>query len=262
MPVRAGHSIAAVAGGKLAWDDTAAMFVPAAPLPGITCVGTCAGSFDFDAAIGPVQAAGRGADPPAPVGGLGRVPADKATPETAKASLARRAGKVFIDLQNDVTQADVALAARENYRSVGHLKRHTAMGMATDQGKTSNINALVQMAKHTQRTPPQVGTTKFRPPFTPVTLNALAAGRSGERSKPLRRLPAHGFHTARGALMEEFGGWLRPAAYPRSGKSVEHAAGREATHMRRTRGAACACSRARRWARSRSSGLTPPAYRT
>ena len=150
----------------------------------------------------------------------------------ALARLGRRPGKVFVDLQNDVAASDVELAARENYRSVEHLKRYTTMGMATDQGKTSNVNALVLMGGQTQRTPEQVGTTKFRPPFKPVTLNAIAGGRSGERYRPLKRMPGHGWHEARGAAMEEFGGWWRPAAYPQAGEALTAAAEREALLVR------------------------------
>jgi sarcosine oxidase subunit alpha len=203
----------AMAGGKLRWDERTSMFVPASELPGITVVGACAGGLD-----------------------AGEVPADHQPSAAALASLGRRPGKVFVDLQNDVAASDIALAARENYRSVEHLKRYTTTGMATDQGKTSNVNALVLMGAHTQRTPPQVGTTKFRPPFKPVTINAMAAGRSGERIKPLKRLPAHSWHAARNGLFEEFGGWLRPAAYPQPGESLEQAAQREALQVRRTVG--------------------------
>jgi sarcosine oxidase subunit alpha len=202
-----------MAGGKLRWDERASMFVPSLELPGVTVVGACAGQLE-----------------------AGEVPADNRPSAEALSALSRRPGKVFVDLQNDVAESDVALAARENYRSVEHLKRYTTMGMATDQGKTSNVNAIVLMGGHTQRTPPQVGTTKFRPPFKPVTLNAIAGGRSGERIKPLKRMPGHDWHVARQGLFEDFGGWLRPAAYPGAGESLEQAAQREALQVRRTVG--------------------------
>ena len=221
-----------MAGGKLRWDEAASMFVPDRVLPDLASVGACAGAFDVDAALAHADAVGRGSDEAAPVGGLGAVPAENAPSEAALATLGRAPGKVFVDLQNDVSAADVALAARENYRSVEHLKRYTTMGMATDQGKTSNVNAMVLMGGHTQRTPAQVGTTKFRPPFKPVTLNALAGGRSGERYKPLKRMPGHAWHVERGAAMEEFGGWLRPAAYPHAGEGLIQAAEREALLVR------------------------------
>jgi sarcosine oxidase, subunit alpha len=202
-----------MAGGKLRWVAEASMFVPAIALPGIEMVGACAG--DFGAAHAP-----------------GIVPANNAPSPAALASLGRKPGKVFVDLQNDVSASDVELAARENYRSVEHLKRYTTMGMATDQGKTSNVNALVLMGAQTNRTPDQVGSTKFRPPFKPVTLNAIAGGRGGERYKPLKRMPGHAWHETRGAAMEEFGGWLRPAAYPLAGEELISAAEREALAVR------------------------------
>jgi len=142
----------------------------------------------------------------------------------------------FIDLQNDVTASDVSLAARENYRSVEHLKRYTTTGMGTDQGKTSNINALVFMGEQTQRTPPAVGTTKFRPPFAPITMGALAGRRVGSLYRPLKRLPAQAWHEERGAVFEEYGGWRRPAAYPRAGEAIEAAALREAAATRKGAG--------------------------
>ena len=225
-----------MAGGKLRWVDEASMFVPDRAVAGVDTVGACAGAFDAPSALQHASAVGRGEKPAAPVGGTGLVPANNSPSGAARAAGAsawRAPGKVFVDLQNDVTAADVALAARENYRSVEHLKRYTTMGMATDQGKTSNVNALVLMGEQTQRSPGQVGTTRFRPPFKPVTLGALAAGRSGARYRPLKRMPGHAWHGAHAPLLEEFGGWQRPAAYPRGGESLTAAAEREALNVRR-----------------------------
>jgi sarcosine oxidase subunit alpha len=146
------------------------------------------------------------------------------------------AGKQFVDLQNDVSVGDVGLAAQENYRSVEHLKRYTTTGMGTDQGKTSNINALVLMGEFTGREPAEVGTTKFRPPFAPVTLGLLAGRRVGSLYRPLKHLPVHAWHKARGAVFEQFGNWVRPAAYPRPGETLESAAQREAGTVRKTAG--------------------------
>jgi sarcosine oxidase subunit alpha len=215
-----------IAGGKLRWDDAAAMFVPDRRLDRIDVVGACAGAFDLDLALEHADAIGRGERADAPVGGLGSVP----LPFIATGG--DDAGPIFVDLQSDVTTRDIELAARENYASVEHLKRYTTLGMATDQGKTSNVNALVLLGAMTNRSPGDVGTTKFRPPFRPVTLNAIAGGRIGLRHRPLKRLPAHAWHAGRGALFEEFGGWLRPAAYPRDAESLDAAALREAKHVR------------------------------
>ncbi len=218
-----------MAGGRLQWNDEASMFVPAAVADGVQSVGAAAGAFDWAAALEHARRVGAGDGGPAPVGGLGRVPADL---RPGADLLPRRAGKMFVDLQNDVSADDVALAVRENYRSVEHLKRYTTLGMGTDQGKTSNVNALVLLGAHSGRGAAEVGTTRFRPPFKPVTLATLAGGRTGARCRPLRRMPGHEWHLRQQALMEEFGGWLRPAAYPRAGETLAEAATREAGQVR------------------------------
>ena len=221
------------AGGKLRWLEDSAMFVPDGPAAGCISVGACAGVFsrheamNHAAEVGAAIARGT-AVPVAPIGGVGRSLAQYPRP--------RNGVKQFIDLQNDVTADDVALAARENYRSVEHLKRYTTTGMGTDQGKTSNINALVMMGEATGRAPAAVGTTKFRPPFAPVTMGVCAGRRVGALYRPLKRLPAQSWHEARGAAFEEYGGWWRPAAYPMPGETIEAAALRESTGTRRSAG--------------------------
>ena len=221
------------AGGKLRWLDESAMFVPDGAAGELYSVGACAGVFELDAALSHAAAVGtalgrRSAVPAAPIGGIGHSFANTHVP--------RSGAPQFIDLQNDVTASDVSLAARENYRSVEHLKRYTTTGMGTDQGKTSNINALVLMGEQTQRAPPAVGTTKFRPPFAPVTMGALAGRRVGPLYRPLKRLPAQAWHEERGAAFEEYGGWWRPAAYPLAGEAIEAAALREAAATRKGAG--------------------------
>ena len=222
------------AGGKLRWLPEAAMFVPEGRAPnGVVSVGACAGIFDVESAaehaIEVGRALARGDPPPAAVAhGAGR-----SLPATHRPGVG---GKHFVDLQNDVALGDVALAARENYRSVEHLKRYTTTGMGTDQGKTSNVNALVLMGEFTNRDPAAVGTTKFRPPYAPVTLGLLAGRRVGPLYRPLKRLAAEDWHRAQGALFEQFGNWYRPAAYPQAGETLEEAAQREAGAVRRTVG--------------------------
>lgn len=228
------------AGGALRWVAESSMFVPDRLIPGIAVIGATAGVFDFNNAMSHAHSVGAmtpgGVMPSAPVGAMGHVPADNQPSANALKSLRSKPAKQFIDLQNDVTSADIELAARENYRSVEHLKRYTTTGMATDQGKTSNVNALVLLGKATQRTPDQVGTTKFRPPYKPVTLNTIVAGRSGARYRPMKLLPGRDWHLGQGALMEEFGGWERPAAYPVAGEDLMAAAQREAAQVRQSVG--------------------------
>jgi sarcosine oxidase subunit alpha len=146
------------AGGKLRWVDESAMFVPDGAAPGVWSAGACAGIFDRNTVVSHAadlgSALARGsAVPAAAVGGAGR--------SIAATHLPGVSGKQFVDLQNDVCVGDVGLAAQENYRSVEHLKRYTTTGMGTDQGKTSNVNALVLMGEFTGREPAEVGTTKF-----------------------------------------------------------------------------------------------------
>ena len=140
--------------------------------------------------------------------------------------------KSFVDFQNDVTADDVRLAARENYQSVEHLKRYTTMGMGTDQGRTSNVNALAIMAHSVSRDIEQVGTTTFRPPFSPVTLSALGGMEVGDDYMPVRRTPLHDWHVSAGATMQNVGLWQRARHYPRVGESMTNAVRREVLHVR------------------------------
>jgi sarcosine oxidase, subunit alpha len=217
------------AGGKLKWLEESAMFVPDGHAAGLFSVGACAGVFDGALAQEHATQVGRalahGQTPPvAAARGAGR--------SLAATHLQGTIGKQFVDLQNDVAVGDVGLAAQENYRSVEHLKRYTTTGMGTDQGKTSNINALVLMGEFTGREPAEVGTTKFRPPFAPVSLGLLVGRRVGSLYRPLKRLPAESWHLAHGALLEQFGSWNRPAAYPKTGETLDSAAQREALAVR------------------------------
>ena len=179
--------------GKLDWRDDILAFVPGRPVEGVDVVGAAAGTFGLP----PELADGMARD-------LGII---AAWPKPGAKE------RVWIDLQNDVTAKDVELAVRENFVSVEHLKRYTTLGMATDQGKTSNVNGLALMAEITGRRIPDVGTTTYRPPFTPVPLASFAGARSGTRMNPLRRLPLEQAHRADNAVFREYGGWLRPAFY-------------------------------------------------
>ncbi len=127
--------------------------------------------------------------------------------------LERLEGRVWVDLQNDVTTKDIALARNESFSAVEHLKRYTTLGMATDQGKTSNVNGLAVLAALDGREMGQAGVTTFRPPYAPVSFATIAATHRGELSHPVRRLPAEIEHRNEGAHFREYGGILRPAWY-------------------------------------------------
>ena len=140
--------------------------------------------------------------------------------------------KSFVDFQNDVTTEDVRLAHREGYVSVEHLKRYTTLGMANDQGKMGNVIGLALMAEASGRDIPEVGTTTFRPPYTPVSIGALRGRSVGTHFKPLRRTPMHDWNLKHGAVMTEAGLWRRPWYFPIGGEGLSEAYVREATTVR------------------------------
>ncbi|WP_135450417.1 sarcosine oxidase subunit alpha family protein [Tabrizicola caldifontis] len=209
-------------GGKLLWDETISAFVPDPKRPPLNhdgsamveCVGAAAGDLDLSgkpAAIPPVWVMPQGA----PV---------------------QLRNKMWLDYQNDVKVSDVQLASREGYVSVEHTKRYTTLGMATDQGKLSNINGLAVLAESLGEEIPQVGTTTFRPPYTPVTIGALAGEARGEIFQPLRRTPMHEAHEKAGAYFEPVGLWRRPYCFPRAGETHEQAVHREVLNTRQNLG--------------------------
>ncbi len=197
--------------------------------------GAAAGIFDLPAVLQSAHRAGARATEAAGFRcGLEPPTAETSEPNYAIApcwSVAGR-GKAFVDFQNDVTVDDIALAHRENFVSVEHLKRYTTLGMGTDQGKTSNVNALAIMAALTGQTPEAAGTTTFRFPFTPVALGAFAGRNRGALFQPVRQMPAHDWHVAHGAVFEEYAGWRRPSHYVRGNETEIDAVRREALAVR------------------------------
>ncbi len=144
--------------------------------------------------------------------------------------------KSFVDFQHDVTTEDIRLTHREGFQSVEHLKRYTTLGMATDQGKVGNIIGMALMAEALGKNIQDIGTTTFRPPYTPVSLGALG-GRNVNRSfRPIRRTPLHDWNFSNGAIMTLAGLWQRPWYYPRANETIKDAYIREATMVRKTVG--------------------------
>ncbi len=186
-------------GGKLEWREEIQAFVPGKTLQNMTSVGAASGDVALVAAA------------------TTSLPNPKAS---------------FIDFQNDVTAADIDLAWREGYRSVEHLKRYTTLGMATDQGKTSNMAALARIAGAGETSIPQAGLTTFRPPYVPLTLGALAGPDGGGHAAPTRRLALHDQHQRLNPIWQPLGYWNRPRAYPVNGETLAQAALREAKAVR------------------------------
>lgn len=195
--------------GKPRWDDTIGALVPDRAVDGLHVVGAANGAPDLLHALQEGNVAGGGTGAAVQVTGSACEYWGGAPDLTHAGSRAR----IWVDLQNDVTSKDIELAARENFAAVEHLKRYTTLGMATDQGKTSNVNGLALLATATGREIAAVGVTTFRPPFVPVSMAAVAGRELGELQSPLRRLPAEREHRADGAYFRDYGNLLRPAWY-------------------------------------------------
>jgi heterotetrameric sarcosine oxidase alpha subunit len=221
------------AGGRAVFQNDLAAFTAGADLPGLALVGAANGTFDLDDALTEGKQAGNNKQQPSKK--TGRRGYD-ISPLWVVSKKDRQPGKGFVDLQSDVTVNDVLLAAREGYQSVEHVKRYTALGMGTDQGKTSNVNGLAVLARHLGKAIPEVGTTTFRPPYTPVTMGAIAGPEIGIDLSPVRRTPIQEWHEKAGAVFVPAGLWRRAHHYPQPGETVAQAVKREAANVRKAVG--------------------------
>jgi sarcosine oxidase subunit alpha len=228
--------------GTLRYDASLACFLPDRTLQGVETAGAMNACFTIDRALADGTRAGA-----VTLATLGHAAA--VVPVEPRDDLKLQAvwsvqtslntelpGKHFIDFQNDVTERDIRLAAREGFRSVEHTKRYTTNGMATDQGKTSNVIGLALLADALAMPIPEVGTTTFRPPFTPVTFGALAGRDLGALSDPVRTTPIHSWHLEKGAVFEDVGQWKRPWYFPLPGEDMHAAVQRESKAVRTTAG--------------------------
>ena len=229
--------------GKIVFDAGRGCFVPGDPFQATRAAGACNGTFGLASCLAEGFAAGEAAAKDARLKAAAR---KKKAPKAADEGFlpARwlwlvpsdrplgRGGKHFVDLQNDVTAADLKLALREGYSSVEHVKRYTTTGMGTDQGKTSNVNAIGIMAETVDRPIPEVGVTTFRPPYTGVTFGAFAGRDVDDLFDPVRTTPIHGWHERTGAAFEDVGQWKRPWYFPQAGETMHDGVNREAKAVR------------------------------
>jgi sarcosine oxidase subunit alpha len=235
----------AQSGGRPRWDETACCFLPGPPVQAERSAGACAGGFELADALEQGWRAGHDAATAAgfpadietafltvqpgsgriePLAALWEVPSDG------------RAGKAFVDFQNDVTAADIALATREGYRSIELVKRYTAVGFGTDQGKLGNVNAMAIAARASGRSIAETGTTTYRPNYTPVAFGTIAGRETGALFDPERKTAIHAWHEQRGARFENVGQWKRPWYYPQAGESMHQAVRRECLAVRQAVG--------------------------
>ncbi len=208
--------------GKPQWRDEINAFVPGGTLPaGMRVAGAANGALSLGAALrdGTDCALSLLAD----VGiksKASKAPtaSDEAHRSSAYWHVSESRARAWLDMQNDVTVKDIKQSYKEGFRSVEHLKRYTTLGMATDQGKTSNIPALAIMAECTGKTIPETGTTIFRPPYTPIPMGALAGRARGIDFRPYRLTPSHKWAENNGATFVETGNWLRAQWFARPGE--------------------------------------------
>ncbi len=241
-------------GGKLRWDPDWSCFCPDpnAPPTGtdgsdmVVPCGSANGVMNPAEIVASAEAAGReaarlaGFTPGGGPQGGSVVPSVSASPENPPETPWILPGKVgqdirsraFLDFQNDVKVSDIELAAREGFESVEHAKRYTTLGMATDQGKLSNINGLAVLADCIGRNIPEVGTTTFRPPYVPVNFGAIAGEARGPLFKPTRKTSIDAWHDDNGAHWEPVADWRRPFCYLRDRETIEEAVTREILNTR------------------------------
>jgi sarcosine oxidase subunit alpha len=241
-------------GGKLRWDTTHACFSPDVDNPPkgadgmafVTPAGAASGMFALDDVLHDAHAAAEGVITCLDM----KLPRDVTSPEAERreespmaavwlmpqGANAKLRAKTWLDYQNDVKVSDVRLAAQEGFVSVEHAKRYTTLGMATDQGKLSNINGLATLAGALDAEIPAVGTTTFRPPYHPISLASIAGEAKNEIFQPIRRTPMHDWNETNGAEFEPVGQWRRPYAYKRGSESTHDAVMREVTNTREKMG--------------------------
>ncbi len=212
-------------GAKPVWSDAHAGFLPPETTDGMTPAGAVTGLVGiaacFDAGAKAAVAALDGLGFTAEGASLaGVADADERGQHTfALWSVPSSRGKAFVDFQNDVTAGDINLAMREGYDHVELAKRYTTNGMATDQGKTSNVNAIGILAENKGVSPGEIGTTTFRPFYTPVSFGALVGASKGFDFQPVRKSPLHGWATGNGARFVETGLWYRSSWFPKDGET-------------------------------------------
>ena len=227
------------AGGRIEWDEARSCFVPGAARQQHASVGAGNGSFSLEACLEEGKQAGFDA-----ARACGFEPLPFSTPEVIRETpgetrplqalwqvplpqSSQRHPKQFIDYQNDTTVADVYQAVQEGFRNVEHVKRYTALGFGTDQGKLGNINGMAVLAEALGKPVAEVGTTTFRPPYTAVSFGACAGADVGALYDPVRKTALHDWHEAAGAEFEVVGQWLRPWYYPGEGEGLHDAVARE-----------------------------------
>tara|TARA_A100000171_G_scaffold16899_1_gene15382 strand:+ start:12392 stop:15406 length:3015 start_codon:yes stop_codon:yes gene_type:complete len=227
------------------WDDTIHGFVPGEGRDGQLTAGAIRGAFHTATALAQGKAAGQAAlqamgcaaaEVALPFAQVVRVAPPEAVYQVPHYLPSSRAPMQFVDFQNDVTASAIEIACREGFESIEHIKRYTALGFGTDQGKLGNINGLAIAASVQRKSISEVGTTVFRPNYTPVTFGAIVGRNRSELFDPVRYTPLHAWHVERGAVFEDVGLWKRPLYFPLAGETLRQAVDRECKGTRQSVG--------------------------
>ncbi len=219
--------------GSIRWHAETGVYLPDQPNENCVSIGACNGDFGIKTALDAGSKAGGGRktytvdETPFGSGEIIDALPNYIAPEKTKA---------FVDFQNDVTDKDIKLAVREGFKSIEHVKRYTTNGMATDQGKTSNLNALEIAAKALGKDAPQVGLTTFRPPYTPTTFGTFCGYRTDDLFEVTRKTPIDPWAEANGAAFEPVGVWRRAWYFPKTGEDMHAAVARECKATRESLG--------------------------
>ena len=236
--------LAAHTGSRPVWSDEALGFVPG-KVNGVSAAGGVKAVYGLNAVLESGQQAAldalKACNLETEVPSLPRAPSridGKAAPlfQVPHLKPTSRAPKQFVDLQNDVTAAGIELATREGFESIEHVKRYTALGFGTDQGKLGNINGMAIAARLLGQTIPETGTTVFRPNYTGISFGAIAGRHAGALFDPERYTALHTWHVKRGAKFEDVGQWKRPWYFPVGNETMHEAVARECSAVRESVG--------------------------
>ncbi len=228
-------------GGKAHWDDQQVCFKPGLVMPQQACVGACNATWSLGSSLDEGSLAGAAAAMAAGFDARAEAYAvdEHAVEPTGTFWIAEtgeplsRRPKAFVDYQNDVSASDIELAIREGFESIEHIKRYTAMGFGTDQGKLGNINGMALAARAMGKPIDKVGTTTFRPNYLPISFGTFAGLERGELFDPARKTSPHDAHVAAGCLFEDVGQWKRPWYFPKAGEDLHQAVNREVLAVRK-----------------------------
>lgn len=215
--------------GSIKWDKSISAYIPDKANENVCCIGACNGNFGIEKALNEgnsvfnnnkkyvvqEQSFGSGV-----------------VLNTIPNYLKKEKQKAFVDFQNDVTEKDISLAVQEGFKSIEHVKRYTTNGMATDQGKTSNLNALEIASREVGRSIEKVGLTTFRPPYTPTTFGTFVGYRDKELFDPVRKTPIDDWAVTNSAVFEPVGLWRRARFFPKNKENMDQAVARECKSTR------------------------------